>query len=250
MTRATPWFSVFSVVSLLAAGCAAEAGGRGKVTCAELCEAKDACIPTGPGSGAGHEGYSLEGCLAACAGWPADCREATLASCLACWESCDEGCAATACGCEVDKKAPGEPCDRNDECEDGSICFDGTYCVGSGPLRVTLSFEVAADFDLHLQTPAGNEIYFASRAADGGVLDVDQCGPAAPACIVGDHVENIVFRGRADSGVYRVWAVNYDGRDTGAFRIEAATPAGTRTFSGTLPREARAESEHFRITVD
>lgn len=248
MTRTALWFSVFSTVSLFAlSGCAAEAGGKGKVSCGKLCEAQGACIPMGTGGGAGQESWSLEGCLSACAGWNSDCRDATQGACFACWESCDEGCVATACVCDEGERQPGERCQRDDDCVNGSICFDGT-CVGAGPLRVTLSFGVDSDFDLHLRTPAGNEIYFGARDADGGLLDVDQCGPATE-CGEGNHVENIVFRSTANPGEYTVWVVNYNGRSSGAFRIEVETLDGRETFAGTLPAEALLESQHFRFTV-
>lgn len=243
MIRAAPWFTLFFAVSLLS-GCAAEAGGKGKVTCGDLCEARGAC-PAGPGGSAG-QGFSLEACLSACAGWPAACRDASLGPCVACWEGCDAGCADTACNC--DGKRPGEPCLQNDECETGSICFGGSYCIGSGPLRVTLSYDVDSDFDLHLRTPAGNEIYFGSRDADGGFLDVDQCGPAAE-CGARSHVENIAFREYAAPGEYEVWAVNYNGRSAGVFRIDAATPDLLETFSGTLPARALSESPYYRFVV-
>src|SRR5688572_13121697 len=56
-------------------------------------------------------------------------------------------------------KQPGEACDETQECIPGSICFN-EFCVGSGELRISLGFAVDSDYDLHVETPSGAEIYF------------------------------------------------------------------------------------------
>lgn len=140
---------------------------------------------------------------------------------------------------------PGDPCENNWDCVPGSICYNASYCVGTGALRVTLSFETDSDFDLHVLTPGGAEIYYDNQVADGGELDVDQC---IGACGTETHVENVVFQGAA-SGTYEIWVVNFDGRATGPFSIEVFTDAGVEDFHGELPAEADAESERFTISL-
>lgn len=154
-------------------------------------------------------------------------------------------------GCEVPgPSAPGDPGDRcqdDRDCRPGTMCFEGSYCVGSGTLRVTLTFETDSDFDLHLVTPAGIEIDYAHPIGEGGTLDVDQC---VQACAAGaSHVENIVFPRIAPEGGYEAWVVNYDGRNPGSFRLEIETGAEVRTYTGALPPMVGASSERFPFTM-
>lgn len=139
---------------------------------------------------------------------------------------------------------PGDPCDETEECVPGSVCFN-QYCVGAGTLRVSLAFEVDSDFDLHVMTPSGAEIYFVNRTSDGGRLDVDQC--ISP-CGTEPHAENVVFEESVLPGAYQVWVVNYDGRNTGSFTIQVAGDV-TEAFEGTLPATSGAESERFMFTL-
>src|SRR6188768_4544001 len=64
---------------------------------------------------------------------------------------------------------PGDPCDETQECVPGSICFN-KFCVGEGTLRISLAFDVDSDFDLHVETPTGAEIYYNNKTANGGTL--------------------------------------------------------------------------------
>lgn len=139
---------------------------------------------------------------------------------------------------------PGDPCDETEECIPGSVCFN-KYCVGAGTLRVSLAFEVDSDFDLHVMTPSGAEIYFVNRTADAGTLDVDQC--ISP-CGTEPHAENVVFDGSVLPGAYEVWVVNYDGRNAGNFTIQVAGDV-TEAFQGTLPATSGEESDHFMFTL-
>jgi Ca-activated chloride channel family protein len=127
------------------------------------------------------------------------------------------------------------------------VCFN-KYCVGAGSLRISLAFTVDADFDLHVLTPADNEIFFANKAANGGELDVDQC---ISSCGSEPHVENVVFDETALSGEYQVWVVNFGARAAGDFRIEVAGDVSA-TFEGSLPaasgNEAFEEPESTRFT--
>jgi hypothetical protein len=104
-------------------------------------------------------------------------------------------------------------------------------------------------------TPSGEEIYFANPAAAGyfanpaaagGLLDVDQCivdcGDDAT------HVENIFFNGALESGTYSAWAVNYDGREGGAFTIEVSG-AASAALNGFLDAFPEVQSEELSFTV-
>jgi hypothetical protein len=140
----------------------------------------------------------------------------------------------------------GMPCTPADACVPGSECFEG-YCVGTGTLRVSLAFDVVSDFDLHVLTPLGNEIYYGNRSIDGGTLDVDQCvGNGCEAGIT--HVENIVFDATAPTGTYEVWVVNFNGGGAGAFTIEVAGDVN-QTFTGSLTATSREESMRFMFTL-
>lgn len=139
---------------------------------------------------------------------------------------------------------PGDPCDETAECIPGSVCFN-EYCVGAGSLRVSLAFEVDSDFDLHVQTPSGDEIFFLNRTADGGELDVDQC---IQPCGTEAHAENVVFDGSVLPGRYEVWVVNFDGRAAGDFTIQVAGDV-TETFTGSLPATSSAESTRYTFTL-
>src|ERR1041384_4517496 len=100
---------------------------------------------------------------------------------------------------------PGEACGSDGDCVPGSVCFN-QFCVGDGVLRFSLSWTADSDFDLHVMSPTGNEIYWQNTTADGGQLDVDQC---AAGCTAGQHVENIVFTEGAPLGQYAFWVENF-----------------------------------------
>jgi uncharacterized protein YfaP (DUF2135 family) len=127
------------------------------------------------------------------------------------------------------------------------VCFN-KYCVGAGTLRVSLAFSVDADFDLHVLTPGGIEIYFGEPEANGGTLDVDQC--ILP-CGDEPHVENVVFDDTALAGDYEVWVVNFGGRAAGDFSIEVAGDVNT-SFQGSLPAAGETsfpESMRYTFTL-
>ncbi len=137
----------------------------------------------------------------------------------------------------------GAECVNNDDCSDGQVCFNLT-CVGDGSLRFSLAFETDSDFDLHVKTPLGNEIYYANRRADGGYLDVDQC---VRSCGGGTHVENVYFEDAPPPGNYEFWVLNFDGRAAGPFSIEV-TGLSPNVYEGSLPTGAGRRSEVFRMT--
>jgi hypothetical protein len=154
-------------------------------------------------------------------------------------------CGGTGCGeTGTGTAQPGDPCGTTTECIPGSVCFN-RFCVGAGMLRVSLAFSVDSDFDLHVVTPSGAEIRYSDRTADGGTLDVDQC---ISTCGTDPHAENVVFDGSALAGQYEVWVVNFSARAAGDFSIQVAGDA-SQTFTGSLPAEDMAESEHFTFEL-
>lgn len=133
----------------------------------------------------------------------------------------------------------GDECASDADCGSGTECESGT-CVGVGVLRVTLTFSMDTDLDLHVITPSGEEVYFGNPSAAGGVLDVDTC---VGSCDVEDvHVENVVFNESMQSGFYEAFVVNFDGREGGAFRIDVAG-AAQLSADGSLSATFGATSE-------
>lgn len=139
----------------------------------------------------------------------------------------------------------GDECSADDDCGENAECEAGT-CVGVGVLQVTLTFAVDADYDLHVITPSGEEIYFGNTAAAGGLLDVDQC---ISGCGPGTHVENIYFNDGAPPGLYQAFTINFDGRNGGAFRIEV-TGAATTALDGVLAAESSARSTDLLWAIE
>lgn len=139
---------------------------------------------------------------------------------------------------------PGSLCEP-DGCKERTTCFEGT-CVGTGALRFSLSWTVVSDFDLHVKTPSGVEIFFGNSMGMGGELDVDDC--VGNSCRSAMHVENIVFEDDPMPGTYEVWVVNFNGGGSGSFQIQV-TGAARGMFTGTLPASANTSSMHNRVTV-
>ena len=133
----------------------------------------------------------------------------------------------------------GDECDSDDDCGGDTQCEAGT-CVGVGVLRITLTFQMNTDLDLHVVTPSGEEVYFGNPAAAGGVLDVDTCVGTCDAEEV--HVENVFFNEAMQSGFYEAYVVNFDGREAGAFRIDVAG-AAELSVDGSLSNTFGAPSE-------
>jgi hypothetical protein len=138
---------------------------------------------------------------------------------------------------------PPPECTAPADCAEDQTCFEGT-CVGTGEFRVSLSWQVVSDFDLHVRTPSGVHIWYAEPNAGAGYLDVDDCVGGDCRDNGGTHVENIFFNEGADRGTYQVWVMNFDGVGGGDFEIEVAG-AAQATFSGSLPRTTGAETERF-----
>jgi hypothetical protein len=144
--------------------------------------------------------------------------------------------------------APTPPADSGADCVDDSDCGGDTVCesgvcVGQGVLRITLTFDMDTDLDLHVITPSGEEVYYGNPAAAGGVLDVDTC---VGICDPGTHVENVFFNEALQSGFYEVFVVNYDGRAAGAFQLDVAGAAELST-TGSLSATFGAQSESLEF---
>jgi hypothetical protein len=76
--------------------------------------------------------------------------------------------------------------------------------VQSGAVQITLGWSTAADIDLYVTDPFGNELSYANRdSASGGHLDRDARG----ACTDGQTTENVYWpAGASPAGTYRVAA--------------------------------------------
>jgi len=150
---------------------------------------------------------------------------------------------------------PGETCKTTNDCEIGFGCVE-SVCTQADPFRITLTWEVDTDFDLHVRTPDGRELYFGSDN-DQAWLGTDDCGNNE--CIErdGPHVEHAFLRELpetdADAGTsmtddlsYEYWVDNYGCVLAGEFGLEVVEQDGNvkETQSGALPA-ACAESEHF-----
>jgi hypothetical protein len=108
--------------------------------------------------------------------------------------------------------------------------------VGTGDVQVSVSWNTAADVDLHVVDPSGEEIFYGNDvAASGGELDLDSnaaCGTDGP------RNENITWAsGTAPSGTYIVrldyWS-NCSAASTNYVVTVHVTGKATQTFSGTF----------------
>lgn len=140
----------------------------------------------------------------------------------------------------------GAECNGPQDCPEDATCFEG-ICVGTGELRISLSWNYVSDLDLHVITPAGDEISFEFREAGGGILDVDDCVGGECFDNSTTHVENIYFPMQPPVGEYRVWVNNFDGFGGGPFEIQVSG-AASATFTGVLPASA-VESQVFTFGV-
>lgn len=141
---------------------------------------------------------------------------------------------------------PGTECSVPQDCGAGQTCFEGV-CVGTGSLRVSLSWTEVTDLDLHVQVPNGDWMSFENPLTDYGELDVDDC--VAGICVNqnGTHVENIFLDATAPRGTYGIRVVNFDGRSAADYSIEVAG-AVNATFTGSVPAVSYAESVMHQIT--
>ncbi len=139
----------------------------------------------------------------------------------------------------------GELCSDDGQCTGCTKCFRGV-CVREESVRVSLTWWVQSDFDLHVETPSGAEIFFGNPRAEGLELDVDDC---VGTCRRPDiHVENVFFSGNFASGTYTVWVVNYSGESLGNFALDVAGDI-TETWMGQLPQQSGATSQRYMFVV-
>jgi hypothetical protein len=152
---------------------------------------------------------------------------------------------AVACGSNRGDAEAGDPCADTIDCTPGNICYNET-CVGEGPLRFSLSWDLDEDIDLHVITPSGAHISYAMRNADNGVLDVDDC---VVQCRNADatHVENIFFTEDASPGTYQVWAVNYDNAVETPVTIDVFIDGSLTTYTDTAPTVDPYETQRRNI---
>lgn len=128
---------------------------------------------------------------------------------------------------------PDAECSIPQDCGEGQTCFEGV-CVGTGLVRVSLSWNAVTDLDLHVLLPNGEEISYANAITPYGELDVDDCVGGMCATQSGTHVENIFLDGSAPRGTYRIQVVNFDGRRSADYGIEVAGDISAQ-FTGNLP---------------
>ena len=102
----------------------------------------------------------------------------------------------------------------------------------AGEIEFTLAWETSDDLDLHCLTPAGNEISWKNRSADGGSLDID----ANAGRIMEHPVEHITFPA-PELGDYKIWVVLYKDRN-----YRSDTPAVVRVKFGDT-------EQRFEITL-
>lgn len=134
---------------------------------------------------------------------------------------------------------PDAECTIPQDCADGQTCFEGV-CVGSGTVRVSLSWSVVTDLDLHVGLPDGSWIDYQNPITTYGELDVDDCIAAMCENPSGTHVENVFLEGHAPRGRYRVRVINFDGRLPADYQIQVAGETSA-TFLGTLPAQMFVE---------
>lgn len=127
----------------------------------------------------------------------------------------------------------GVQCNGPQDCPTTATCFEGV-CVGTGELRISLTWRFISDLDLHVTTPDDTHISFENPDAGGGLLDVDDCVSGSCLDQDGTHVENVYFPDRPPAGRFRVYVENYDGNAGGPFEI-LVSGVTNATFTGTMP---------------
>ncbi len=114
-------------------------------------------------------------------------------------------------GCATTERAPGAPPAKPPADKHSSVA----PCQ-LPRLLIEMTFLVDCDFDLHVVTPSGTEIYYGNTEEDGGELEDDLC---ISSCGGGIHREAVYFCSILHPGKYQVWAENYDGRARGGFNL-------------------------------
>ncbi|AEF83010.1 VWA domain-containing protein [Leadbettera azotonutricia] len=120
----------------------------------------------------------------------------------------------------------------------------------TGDIRISLMWNNRNDLDLHVITPANEEIFFnRMRDSTGGWLDVDRNVNGETL----DPVENIFwYRGEAAHGTYQVWVQNFDYHSSEyetPFQIELKNGNEYRYYEGTVS-ETGSNSNTLVCTFD
>jgi len=106
----------------------------------------------------------------------------------------------------------------------------------SGNITISLLWDSPDDVDLHVLTPSGFEIYYASKVGGGGELDVDIIPGSTYSDLYGAHVENIYFEDPY-SGYYEIWIVNYSERTVNSatdYIVRVIIDGVSKVFTGTI----------------
>jgi uncharacterized protein YfaP (DUF2135 family) len=112
-----------------------------------------------------------------------------------------------------------------------------------------MSWDAETDIDLHVLTPAGNEIQYFNRTADAGELDVDDCVGELCAQPGKVHVENVFFTEALARGTYEFWAVNFFGALETTVTVESFGGTGGGSFRDRLPAVSSAEGTRHTVTI-
>lgn len=116
----------------------------------------------------------------------------------------------------------------------------------SGDVQVSLAWNNVNDLDLHVLSPAGEEIHFAApRSSDGGQLDVDM---NAGRTLSTKPVENIFWATRtAPRGKYTVmvnYYANRGGADPTKYQVIVRVNGRARRFEGSLTNGVAKKTVH------
>lgn len=141
---------------------------------------------------------------------------------------------------------PDLECRIEQDCDEGQTCFEGV-CVGTGTLRISLSWNVVTDLDLNVFVPNGDWMNYENPLTEYGELDVDDCVDGICVNQDGTHVENIFLQGNAPRGTYGIRVTNFDGREAALYSVEVAG-AVSAEFSGSVAAEMGAEGQLHQIT--
>ena len=207
--------------------------GNPNTGCACTIDAMEVCY-TGP---AGTQGVGIcrpgtQTCIASSSGtgtvWSVCTGEQRPNPTEICTTSVDDNCNGMVNeGCTTTPPCPNnQPLCGGRCCTDNQACVDGV-CVGSGQLRITLTWDRRGDLDLHVVPPysptalspclvGGSEIYYARsfRSACGGTLDVDNCAgnPVEQPDSSCNGPENVFWTTTPPTGTYLVcvnpWAID------------------------------------------
>lgn len=127
------------------------------------------------------------------------------------------------------------PDNENDNDEVAEQTEDGRD-IHTGDVQITLRWETSDDLDLHVTDPLSFEIcYNNKRSSSGGRLDVD--ANMSRDKLMRHPVENVYWpSGRAPKGEYKVNAVLYSHRTSGAVHYWVTVKNGdsTETYEGNL----------------